>query len=248
MADENESNAAKVLRLHGDDRQEELERASEEAEANYKKVSWFENFWYHHKWSVIMFGAFGLIILIAIFQIVDRQKPETIVMYAGPNYVGEMVMNELKPIWTPLLEGSENPDAGEISIYSIVYQKDGPNAAMAMSQFTTEFSAGDCMIYILSPDMYQVALDTNLLVPLNDIFGEKPCSAVDEYGIKLSETPFYQDHAAMMYLGEDAILCVRQVPMLVNVRGKESAQLRQITAREFVKKIVEYLPTETAEP
>ena len=57
--EEYESNAARRMRAQGQD-DEEIDAIHEGEQAT---GSWFANFWYHHKWKVIVGGAFLFILI-----------------------------------------------------------------------------------------------------------------------------------------------------------------------------------------
>ncbi|MBR5314827.1 MAG: hypothetical protein IKU45_05400, partial [Clostridia bacterium] len=49
-----------------------------------KTLKWLDNFWYHYKWHVII-GLFVIVFLVvAIGQMIDKDKVDAYVMYAGP--------------------------------------------------------------------------------------------------------------------------------------------------------------------
>ncbi len=235
VPEENESNSAKVLRLHGDDRAEELEEARIEAEKDIKRVSWIENFWYHHKWAVIMIGIFVLIAGIAIFQLIERDSPDAVVMIAGGDYVGDSGVRILKPIFEDNLKGEEDTAKSTVSVYYVVYVPGDANASMAMQQFTSEFSAGDCSLFLLSPELYEIAKETGLLLPLSEIFPDGvPDFASDDTSLRLGDCPIYRENANLSFLSADLRLCVRSVPMLVQVRDKSSAEARVEAAKKIL--------------
>ena len=234
-----ESNAARRLRLHGDDRAEELRTAAEEAAKDERPVSWLENFWYHHKWAVIMVGAFAVIFAIAAAQLIGREKPDLYVMCAGPNYVGSAAAETVKAALQDYM-GDYNGDGEKLILFAdVVYAPGTANATRAKDQFQSELSAGNSSVYFLSPELYDYARETGLLVPLADVFGTVPEGAVDGCGMLLSATAFAAAHpdAAAMF-PKDTVVCLRGVPMLVNVRGKEAAAKRLTFHRDFFRALV----------
>ena len=235
-----ESNAARRLRLHGDDRAEELRSAAEEAAKNERPVSWLENFWYHRKWTVIMVGAFVLIFAIAAVQLIGRDKPDLYVMCAGPNYLGSAAGETIKSSFADYM-GDFNGDGEKLITFAdVVYAKGTANASIAEEQFQTELSAGNSSVYFLSPELYDYAKETGLLVPLAEIFGAAPDGALDEWGVLLSETSYAKTHPeAAALFPKDTVVCLRATPMLVNVRGQEKAERRLAFHRDFFRALVE---------
>lgn len=235
-----ESNAARRLRLHGDDRGEELRAAAEEAAKDERPVSWLENFWYHHKWTVIMVTAFALIFGLAAVQLIGRDKPDLYVMCAGPNYLGSSAGETVKTAFTDYM-GDFNDDGEKIVTFAdVVYAKGTANASIAEEQFQTELSAGNSYVYFLSPELFAYAEESGSLVPLAEIFDGPAAGDTDGFGVLLSETAFARDNPeAAALFPKDTVVCLRATPMLVNVRGQERAEKRFAFHRDFFRALVE---------
>ena len=80
QTEQNESNAAKRIRMLG-------EEIAEDKPVDEKEIDKVGNFWYHHKWKVIIIGFFTFVILTASIQFFSRQNPDVNLMYSGPDYM-----------------------------------------------------------------------------------------------------------------------------------------------------------------
>lgn len=239
-----ESNSARVLRVRGG----ALEEETAEDPGEGKKVSWFENFWYHHKWKVIVITSFALIIAIATWQLLSRSEPDVYVMYAGPAYVNASRQEDIKAAFAAVMEDFDGDGEKTVQLATVTYNENGTNPSTAMTQFTTELSAGDSGVYILSPHMYDVASGTEVLVPLEEIFGFVPEGAVGTYGIRLSETDFYRELLMLTaeegdpvpLLPEDSVICLRKPTFLNSLRDSQKAEEQYSFHEAFFKAVVTY--------
>jgi len=237
-----ESNSARVLRVRGGG----AEAPGTAAEG--VKVSWFENFWYHHKWKVIIISAFALIAAIATWQLLSRSEPDVYVMYAGPAYVNASRQEDVKAAFAVVMEDYDGDGEKNIQFATVTYNENGTNPSTAMTQFTTELSAGDSGVYILSSHMYEVAKGTEVLVSLEEIFGSLPESALDRYAIKLSETDFYKELLMLAVeegdpvplLPEDSVICLRAPTFLNSLRDSDEAKEQYAFHESLFKAIVTY--------
>ena len=228
-----ESNAARVLRLR--EGSVEPEAKTEDRRTLRERLS---DFWYYHRWVIIIGGIFLVLLVIATVQLTSKRETDLYVMYAGPAYVGTSATRAVTDGLAAVMEDRNGDGRKDTMLYALVYQKGMQNAGTARTQFTTEFSSGDSVLYFLSPDVYAVARETDSLVPLTEIFGETPAGAVDGYGIALGSLPFYEEYlivrtkdeatGEVLYetriFPEDTVVCLRRPPLLTSLRASEKAQ------------------------
>jgi hypothetical protein len=62
------------------------------------------------------------------------------------------------------------------------------------------------------------------LIPLSEIFETVPTSAIDEYGIRFSETDLYKTFSALSFCPEDTVLCIRRVSTMAIFKGKTKTE------------------------
>ena len=113
--------------------------------------------------------------------------------------------------------------------------------AEELKKFDNLIMAGDSLLCLLDPFLYNRVLDSGGFIPLSEIFDELPESAVDEYGILLSDTEFGQYFDGVNTLPGDTILCIRTIPTFSFIKGKKGQKpitascrlLRAIVAFEF---------------
>ncbi len=232
-----QSNAAKRLMIQGD-------KAEKAEPIEVEKESFLSNFWYHHKWKVIIISAFAFIFITVGTQFVGKSNPDIKMLYAGPLYFTPNQSQGVSLCLQDLMEDYNGDGEKKIAITDMVYMTaqqmldaqaaaeaageefavDRQSNAQTAEQFTYEIMAGDCWLCFFAPDQYESVADVEAFVPLAEIFGEVPEGAVDECGIRLCETKFYKYYTAMQIFGEDTVVALRKVTTFNKMKGEEKMQ------------------------
>ena len=261
-----QSNAAKRLQVLG-------QKEEEPEEIPVEPVSRLSNFWYHHKWKVIITAAFAFIFISLSAQFVGQSNPDIKILYAGPLYFTPNQSSAVSACMYDLMEDYNGDGEKKIAVNDLVYMTaqqmlDAQEAALARGeefavnrqsnaqtaeQFTYEIMAGDSLICILAPDQYQNVADAQAFVPLEEIFGYIPEGAVDECGLRLCDTKFYKYYTAVQIFGEDTVIALKKLTTINKMKGEEMERyhtshrdlFRAIGAFEYPEGYVP--PEETAE-
>ena len=116
----------------------------------------------------------------------------------------------------------------QILEYEKMLNSDG-TATVDRSYFTTQFQTynnymltGECAVLLLDPSLYVKLVEAGRLKKLSDVFAEVPSSAIDEYGIRLSETAIYKNSETLSMLPGDTVLCL-SLPYVFGNSGNEKA-------------------------
>jgi len=232
-----ESNAARRIRLLG--------QVEEEKNDEPIKVNKLANFWYHNKVIITTVAVFAIIFGVTIGQFVSRKNPDVVLIYAGPQYI---TPNEARAFCSAV--ESILPDYNEngkidAELRDFIYMTDEQFAeAKAEAEaigvelqydvaanktndqlFSIEIFSGESMICFLSSHQYDMVLAADAFVPLSELFEKIPDGAIDEYGIKLSETKFYRFYDALKVLPDDIVIAVRKVTAMSEIAsGKSKTQ------------------------
>jgi len=254
---QNESNAARRIRMLG-------EEIGEDTPVEEKEINKWENFWYHHKWKVILAGFFSFVILTAGIQLLSRQNPDVSLMYSGPTYI---TPNE-NQAFCDILENMMPDYNGDGDLYAqlndLVYLTAGQLAVreaqalekgdtfnldrtanrQAEERFTYEIFGAEAPLCILAQDQYDMVKGEGGFMPLREMYeGSEytaPEGAIDEYGVRLKETKFGKFYTAAKIFPEDAILCLRRVPTMSAFTGREKAERKHGYHRDLFRRILEF--------
>ncbi len=210
---------------------------------------WFENFWYHYKWHTVITAFFAVVIGICGYQILTREVPDVYIMYAGPEYItaGD-VINMKSALKDNLKDYNEDGEKGIsfltltcVSEEKIEQKKEEAEAesqefyidlnanAQNIKQFDMEIFAGESVICLLDPSLYERVGEAGGFMKMTEVFTEEELAKLkeegvelhDEYGIRLLSTKFGKYYGSMAELPEDTMLCVRKVSTISVFKGKK---------------------------
>lgn len=223
---------------------------------NGKLYEKFDNFWYYHKWHVILTAFVVFVLSVCIAQSCTREVHDSDVLYAGPRaYTAEereQAGGELSDLASTELNERKNIGLITYNVMSkeqIQELKDRLgeyNAAekedllVDTSYYTSEqelyYSAlmtGHYAVLLVDEWLYEkLATDEGRLRKLSDVFVTVPDSAFDEYGIRFSETAFYKNSELFGDLPDTTVLCLLS-PYVMGSTSKKNTYSQMVDL--FVK-------------
>lgn len=208
----------------------------------YKK---FENFWFYHKWHVIV--AFFLVIVFSIctVQACSREKEDIVVLYAGSSFIDGENYNELLNVFDSVLprdfdgDGKKNAAFVKYQIYSQNEIKEEENKVLPdgtqnvvnraqnssnMTSYTSYLMTGEVSVCFVSEYLFELLKESDRIAPLSDVFDTVPQSACDEYGIRLSATDFYRYNSSVRSMEGDTVICLLRQTVVGTSANSEKYQ------------------------
>lgn len=191
---------------------------------------WLENFWYHYKWHTLITLFVVVVAAVCITQMVTKTEPDVTALYGGPAELTANQAHEVALALQMMLPEDFNGDGEklcDLAHYMLMTEEqrreyleqaqaagnpviiNGSNLTQNQTNFATQLSIGDTVICLLDPVWYRTASENNAFVPLSTLLGQKPDYAVDDYCVRLCDTPFYSLFDAFSVFPEDTLLCVR---------------------------------------
>ena len=249
-----ESNAAKLLKIKGN------ESDSHKDEEEIKRSFW-GNIWYHYKAPILIFASFIIIIAIGATQIAKRDKPDVYLIYAGAERLEPNTVREMEGVLKSIMSEDYNGDGEKgVQFTSVTYLSDKVIAEReaaarennyifsvnyhanqeSYETFSNEMLAGNSIVCLLDPSLYENVKEAGGFLELSEIFDEIPDGAIDEYGIKFSETKIYKYYSIFQAMPEDAVFAVRKVSTMSIFKGKKKAEDAHARHVEFAKDIINF--------
>ncbi|MGN1075200.1 MAG: hypothetical protein ACI4QB_09430 [Eubacteriales bacterium] len=233
-----ESASARILRGLGQD------NAPPPPDHEPEHVGFWENFWYHHKWKTIIIAAAVLVLTVTMIQTCSRETPDVYLMYAGPAYLTPNEARAVQDAVRQVMEDYNGDGERGVMLTDVNYltpEQIDEKMALAEAQgvelifdyagnasqrerFEVEVIAGESVICILDPALYEDVKKAGGLLPLTEVLGETPPEAIDEYGIRFGETKFARYFTAMQVLPEDSVLCIRRLSTMSAFKGKAKSE------------------------
>lgn len=227
----------------------------------------FDNFWYHHKWKVIVIGFFAITLLICTMQMCSREEPDAYIMYAGPYKFGQTDTRSFESAFSAIMDdrnGDNKTHAELVDIYILSDEQitgelakmeaDGELAVVNYEMFASnremfdqQILAGDTVICLLDPHLYEsvFVLDDNGemqsgFMPLAEVLGYTPEYAVDAYSVRIGDTPMGEYFTVLQGLDEDTRLCVRQLSSFSFLKGQSRTEKYHAYCLDVFRKIFEF--------
>ncbi len=228
-----------------------------------KAHSWWENFWYHYKWPTIGIAAALIILLVCTLQTCSREKEDVVIVYAGPVYLSSSELSQVSALMDKVVpyDFDENGQAhaaintyhiySEEQIKEITAETDesGQKPYVDVSRNSDQYSAygnylktGASSVYLLDPWLYESLRGSDRLRSLQEVFGEMPEGAIDEYGIRLGDTRLYREYGVLQLLPEDTVICLMR-PYVIGQSSNEDVYRFET---DMFKAIVTYTKDEEA--
>lgn len=196
--------------------------------------TWLDNFWYHHKWGVIVVSFFLFLGIVCFAQCSSKPDGDVMVAYAGGYTLnGEernnivqvlesiapekgdsgkpltLLLNDFSVYTEDELKKLYTDDAGElvVSAYNNAKQVNKDN----LKTFGTYVMTGECGVWFVSEYVYKQQNLSKLAVPLSELYGDKiPSGAYDDCAVRLAETELYQYYDVLKVLPEDTLIVLPQ--------------------------------------
>ena len=247
------------------DSQEKLQGTDIRLTSSNKFLTWLSNFWYYHKWKVIVITFFAVVLAVGVFQMMNKTDPDIEVTVATHTVYYKEDVDPLEQTLKGLLsldingDGKKNVQLNLYKIYSeaelkaaneketdaegnpIIYADESYNKSQ-IEQYNSYIMTGQCSVMIISEYLYNELVSRQseeiLLKPMSEIFGDELPAGVTEdgYGIKLAATGAYKNLDALRFLPDDTVICIMRPFVMSGSRGEE----KHAAAVEYFKAIVEF--------
>lgn len=219
-----------------------------------KIIKWLDNFWYHNRWLVLIFGFFVITGTIIIVQFIQKDQYDVLILYTGPDMPTANEQRDMENAFEQLLDEDYNDD-GEYTVmidplflmtdeqlnderYNLD-ENGNPilinTAEMVKTkeQYTTQIFVGEAVICLLDPAWYDDAYKRDAFVPLDEIVDELPEGMYNDSAVYLHQTEFGKYFTALNVLPEDTLLCFRRMSTTTTFKDGDS----EVQRYEYNKKL-----------
>lgn len=204
---------------------------------------WFENLWYHYKWTIILVAFFLFVAIVCLVQCATTPHRDIYITFGGSHTITHEEQQSIEQLFNTVSKntfGEDSPAVG-INAYAFYTEEelralytdpdtgdfDGAAFNMAKGKNTDQLDTlqsymmtGDCSIWLVNTTVYEAQhMAENLAVPLKDTFGSTPACAYDEYAIRLGDTAIYQYYEALRVLPADTLI-VLTYPYITGASAK----------------------------
>lgn len=220
------------------------------------------NFWFYHKWKVIIALFVVFVLLVACLQTCTSIEDDILVLYAGPCNIGAsgvagmgvalsdvlprdfngdgenhatlVGLNIFSPEQVAALAEAAKTDTNVSPVNTYVNQRE-------LSSFDNLILTGEYSICLLDPWLYERVASSGGFTKLADLLGTAPADAYSAYAVTFKNTAFAKAHAEeFQYLPDDTLLCIRNTNSMGSVINKDSTLKKHAEAVETFKAIMNY--------
>lgn len=196
-------------------------------------ASKLSNFWYYHKWKVIIIGFFAIVLLVGIVQMVTKEESDNSIVIAVPADLEQEQVEAIDKLLTSFLPNDMDGDGNKsLDIYYYpIYTEDEMNAANSaetdeegnfvpkvspqynvqkLGEYNDYLQTGECSVLLVSEDLYSKLRGNDRILPLEKVFGDDlPQGALsDGYGVRLGDTYVYGYYPELQTLPEGTVICL----------------------------------------
>lgn len=224
-----------------------------------RALRWLDNFWYHHKWGVIITLFFAVILIVGVVQICDRESYDMQVSVAVPYTMKAQEKEDFVDLLAQFCQDYNEDGKTLVFLHADqVYSSEEYESEKAyweqqseqfyidsaynlnqLEDFEQYIMQGECTLMFLSPYVYSLKKESDHLLPLVELYGDAalPSGATEDgLGIRLAETDFYRYNPAAHALPADTIICLQR-PLIDMKNWKTHDDSR---AREVFRAIADY--------
>ncbi len=196
-----------------------------------------QNFWYHHKFAVIVAAFLALVLIVCCVQFVTKPKYDAYVLYAGP-WMECDKGESISAVQNAILAVMEDYDGNgkesvsykplflmtdaQINAYYDSYKGDEENMPnlntwlikQNTDQLEAEIMSGMAQVCFVDPAAYETMRDSDFLVPLTAFTDTLPENGYENYAVRLADTDFGKYLPGVQDMPEDTLLCFRRTGVL----------------------------------
>ena len=225
---ENESNAARRLRLLGGDTEDKIHDDS----VAIKKGNFFANLWYQHKWAIIIGAVFVVIFVVFFVSIITQPEYDMYIAYAGPLYTDGETKLAIEFAFGKVSKDYNGDGEKLLNYAGITYQNDEQRKQTAeemqgaygvilhtnenykaKTTIQSQMLSGTVAIYLLDEALYR-EYEANM-VDLTSIYKDiDPQIMAGKSGVYFKETDFFyymysmEEGRGLNNLPDDTVLCI----------------------------------------
>ena len=220
-----------------------------------------DNFWFYHKWHLLLGAFIALILFVCLMQGKENKKDDVTLMFAGPYKLTSTEIASLRMAFIDVMPEDFNHDGDKytelvmMQLYSdeqeaaIKANPENPPYAGYIDQYyndeqVTSFDnlvmAGEYAVCVLDPWLYERIKSAGGFRTLSDVLGYTPEGAVDEYGVRLIDTDFAKVNPVCALFPEDSVICLRTTSVMGSIINKNKTNQDYANSEAMFRAILNF--------
>lgn len=236
-----------------------MENNSPEIKVDTKVSKKLENFWFYHKWHVLVAIFVLLVLIVCTLQMCENESKDVAIIYAGPYATTQSA--SIRQAFGAVIPKDFNGDGKKAADLVMLFVcseeqirdiesttfEDGSHEIVdrkfiqdQYQQFNNLVMIGAYSICIIDPWLYNQVNDAGGFATLKDTLGYKPENARDENSICLADTEFGEYYKDVLGFPEDSVLCMRKIGTVSSWFNQNKSQKEYQNAVDTFRAIVEF--------
>jgi len=207
-------------------------------------LKWMENFWYHHKWAVIITVFFLVVLIVCVLQMSSRVQYDFNVIFVGNG--GNITGTQYNDILSSLENVSYDADGnGKASVCfsreTFISDQESELVSNLNSNITSFMQSSlyqDYYIYFIDPVLYENYKNEGVFVPLASHVNNIDESMLnDELSIRLGDCAFY-DYPGISAMPENTLIVLKTVPYFSSKKKTDDQKQIQSIHADLIENII----------
>ena len=250
QGEENESNAARRIRLLGIENDDKIHDES----VAIKKGDFFSNLWYQHKWAIIIGTILVLTLIIFCVSVALQPEYDMYISYTGPLYVDIETKNAIDYSFSEMSRDYNGDGQKLLNFAAITYQNEEQRKqeveelkeiygavlqdqenSKALDAIRSQMMSGVVALFLMDEKIYEEY--SSKMLKVSELIGKEldKSAMAGENGVYFKKTDFYRHMVmtekgkALKNLPDDTVLCI--MPKLVSM----DSELHESSKELYVK-------------
>lgn len=236
---------------------EESKLHPEEIEVQGGVLGWLDNFWFYHKWKVIVISICVLLFIFFAAQMCGEMEDDLTILYAGSAYLTTSEnYHGILDAFESVMPSDYNGDGQKKAAFAAmnIYSKEqiqerlekisaGENLSPINTAINTNeynsfhlmMQTGEYSICLIEEWLYK-EVNPGVFRKLEEVLGYIPENAVDSYAVYFWDTDFAKANAeAFAAVPKETLLCLRVANSMTGKGSKEQYRRSEETFIEIFK-------------
>ena len=207
-------------------------------------LKWMENFWYHHKWAVIITVFFLVVLIVCAAQMSARVQYDFNIIFVGNG--GNITGTQYNDILSSLENVAYDVDGnGETSVCfsreTFISDQESDLVSNLNSNITSFMQSSlyqDYYVYFIDPVLYENYKNEGVFVPLTfHIDNMDEYMLNDELSIRLGDCAFY-DYPGISAMPENTLIVLKTVPYFASEKKTSDQKQIQSIHADLIENII----------
>ncbi len=198
-------------------------------------ISKLKNFWYYHKWHLLVAAFLVAVLAIGIHSCQSREKADLYVLFARDGVQNPWQAQELKTIFSAMTEDADGNGETTARIIETSNQNEWEGAT-DVTAMLVQVNSGDAVLYVLTEGTYEILHQNGVLMDLTAFAGESDYLDGDRY--LLSESGVLDAYKNLENDKQPFYLAIRKVEGTAMENSKEHREQLRL-AKDVLKKLIE---------